>query len=63
MNKELKPCPFCGGNSEAFHHLTISRDYWYVECYTEYNDNECCESRTCEFDTYENAKEAWNTRI
>jgi len=58
---KLKPCPFCGGEAEAFHPHSVAGG-WYAECYAEYNDGECCEARTAIYDTAEEAIKAWNTR-
>lgn len=51
MNKEVKPCPFCGGEDIRYE----EDDLIVIYCY------ECdCQSRRCE--TIEEAIEAWNRR-
>ncbi len=55
MNKELKPCPFCGKNAEigiAFNALYI------VEC-----QNCFCRANIGGYDNIEKAIEAWNRRV
>jgi len=42
MNKELKPCPFCGGSAELF--FNKGNELWYIECYEEYNPDGCCDT-------------------
>ena len=50
MNKELKPCPFCGGEAETeWHH-----GYCGVKC------NDCCAEVSA--DGMNDAIEAWNRR-
>lgn len=55
MNKELKPCPFCGGEVRVW---SIKKGFW-VSC-----DNQTClispETPLC--DEKEHAIEMWNTR-
>lgn len=53
MNKELKPCPFCGGEAEIKNDL--GNDCVYISC------KWChCNSRLSE--NQEEVIEAWNTR-
>ncbi len=59
-NDELKPCPFCGGKAEVF--FNKANELWYVCCYDEYNDFDCCEINTTWYSKKEDAIEAWNTR-
>ena len=58
MNKELKCCPFCGGEARlcSFQSQTIKiyKEYW-VKCI-----NNCCQ--TMNFRSEEKAIEQWNTR-
>ena len=57
---ELKLCPFCGGKADVF--CDIKKTYYYVECYSEINDYDCCEARTAEYDKEELAIDSWNIR-
>lgn len=54
---ELKPCPFCGGEAEAYNCGPWLRDHfmWYVKC-------SGCSSMTPNKPTEAEAVEAWNTR-
>lgn len=52
MSKDLKPCPFCGG--EAC--ISADRDVWYVEC-TE------CNAESGRYGTESYAIFAWNHRV
>ena len=58
MSKELKCCPFCGGEARlcSFHSQTIEtyEEYW-VKC-----KNDCCQTKN--FRLKEKAIEQWNTR-
>jgi Lar family restriction alleviation protein len=51
MNKELKPCPFCGGKAEA--------GYLYFRPYIVCRK---CHAKIPCYNTYPQAIEAWNTR-
>lgn len=62
MSKELKPCPFCGGDASLIGHSTMA--YRFVRC-------DECGASTIEFESMEfNAQEvydngdlkAWNGR-
>lgn len=57
MNKELKPCPFCGGEADCNDSGCMQGGVfkWAVEC------PECGVISHC-FDTETEAIEAWNTR-
>lgn len=59
MNKQLKPCPFCGSNK-----IDVGwYDYGSLKCiylYHCYCDD--CLSKTKELHTEQEAIEAWNTR-
>ena len=55
MDEKLKPCPFCGGKA----YIDGERHWWVVVC-------DACKCRlgenNAEFETKEEAIEAWNTR-
>lgn len=53
MNKELKPCPFCGGETKLISDLSEMLNY--VLCMD-------CYCRTQVFTTKARAIKAWNTR-
>ncbi len=58
MTKELKPCPFCGGEAEIFKMTSESDkefECWYVIC-------EECTIQTPACITRDEASEAWNRR-
>ena len=71
--QKLKPCPFCGGEGEIQHSIYRTApdfgyermpqfDSWYVKC------KECLFARlpywgNTEYDTKEQAVDAWNTRV
>ena len=51
---ELKPCPFCGGEAEAY--VSPAKDGWnYVFC-------KKCQTSVDNYDTAAEAIEAWNRR-
>ena len=51
MKKELKPCPFCGGEAEI-----VGYTIFWATCKE-------CTAETKDFDTKEEAIEAWNRRV
>lgn len=64
MQVELKPCPFCGGEAEAFHRSNTgaTAEWWgpvdnWVSCTGD------CGAATCMHDTKDEAIAAWNTRV
>lgn len=57
MNKELKPCPFCGGKVTMYHY----RDYSYRTHYDIYCKK--CNMRTADFESASQLTEAWNRRV
>ena len=61
MNKELKPCPFCGGEAHYFD-CGVKGDFedWLIECSNchiamIYHDDGCVSTK-------EEAARAWNRR-
>lgn len=50
--KDLKPCPFCGGEAQTLR----NGSWWFVACKSPF----CCDMGM--FDTEAEAIEAWNTR-
>ena len=52
MNKELKPCPFCGSK---ILNVTNAMGEWWVDC-------KGCAASTIMASTEEKAIEAWNRR-
>ena len=64
MNKELKPCPFCGGKAVINHDTMFGSDN-PTEYYRVYCTNDEC-SMGCPdalFDSEEEIIKDWNTRI
>jgi len=61
--KELKPCPFCGGEAEIYE----SGDNHRIYCTDLLNDNSYCIlgalDHCCDFKTEDEATKAWNTRL
>ena len=58
MNDNLKPCPFCGGNPSFYQIFSNGRNVWKVMCG---KSVDCCAILN-EFDTKEQAIDAWNNR-
>lgn len=55
MMSRLKPCPFCGGEARPTSWLHSESETYVIQC-----DN--CHLDMGEFDTEEEAAEAWNRR-
>ncbi len=54
--RELKPCPFCGGDESGEELHVVSWDsVFYVQC-------DACFSTGPEYHDDESARNAWNTR-
>lgn len=53
INKELEPCPFCGGKAWCYN----DGAYWHPECVV------CYATLGEWFDSCEEAITAWNTRV
>lgn len=52
---ELKPCPFCGGETKIRTYSSMGLIAFFVRC------NDCAAESTC-YDTKEEAVAAWNKR-
>lgn len=59
MMMELKPCPFCGSDAEAFHYYGTAYmdESWHIECIAA-----SCGCGTCHHVTEAEAIATWNTR-
>lgn len=55
---KLKPCPFCGGEAKVEHeyYSNFTKINYCVSCFS-------CFSSTFDFDTEQEAIEAWNRRV
>ena len=55
--KELRPCPFCGGESRLCHvaNSESSSPLYFVKC-------NCCDIRTPTYSSKETVVERWNNR-
>jgi Lar family restriction alleviation protein len=62
MSVELKPCPFCGGESEI--HADVGFSDLKRPHFSGYCTEDSCPVEPCSngFKTEEEAVEAWNTR-
>ena len=58
MTEELKPCPFCDGLPKFYEIYTNGAKVWKVMCGARVD---CCAILN-DFDTQEEAAEAWNKR-
>jgi Lar family restriction alleviation protein len=59
-SKELKPCPFCGGNAEIRMFINDGEKRYYTACF-----NDTCAIRPHSITTFKTQKKAiaaWNTR-
>lgn len=56
-NNELKPCPFCGGESGIKEYQYYLYPVEYVVCCT------CCHRETGLCETKQQAIDAWNRRV
>lgn len=64
-NKELLPCPFCGGEAKLWSHHYAEEDLtlWQVRCNRDFLRKKCYMNDSfVTFGTEEEAIEAWNTR-
>ena len=60
MDEKLKPCPWCGSIPKMKHEKVGGHHFWSVECA---NDDSCTVVvATNDFETEEEAIEAWNDR-
>lgn len=64
-DKELLPCPFCGGEAKLWSHHYAEEDLtlWQVRCNRDFLRKKCYMNDSfVTFGTEEEAIEAWNTR-
>ena len=59
MSKELKPCPFCGGNARYYHD---SSHWTYVECSKCHTKSDVV-TISVHYCAEDRAAELWNTRV
>ena len=65
MSETLKPCPFCGGKPNFYQIYSggvNSKKVWKVMCGGEDGKKVDCIAILNEWDTQEQAAEAWNSR-
>ena len=62
MNRELKPCPFCGGRMKVDYKLYPLR-YGIVHTSNFYFSDRCYGGTDYEYRSEEEAIEAWNRRV
>lgn len=55
LDKELKPCPFCGGKAQIFYVKYRGSECWFVKC-------DLCDSKIKEYETPVKALDFWNKR-
>ena len=65
--RELKPCPFCGGNAViiAYSHDPDIEDWYIARCLECFAEIKCCkdkDGRIVPFTSREKAIKAWNYR-
>lgn len=66
MDKELKPCPFCGGDGRIIEKIKVydSRDKRMCRCTTDfYVRCDRCGAEAEHFDNQNSAIKAWNRRV
>ena len=56
MSEELKPCPFCGCESERLEMKTRDDGFYFVYC-------PCCGAQSAAVINKETATSSWNWRI
>ena len=65
MQKELKPCPFCGGEVKTFEEHTDNGapEHWYQEYDSYFVECEKCKVSMVNNISMELVIEAWNRRV
>lgn len=59
---ELKPCPFCGSEAVIIRGFSLGRYMYRLKYYVVCSPAFGCGGRTFNFDTEQDAVEAWNRR-